>query len=248
MLPRARLLALSLGLCLGLPATAQGAQTARISARFDPERLGAATTVSLSFAIWSSDRAPAALTAVQLAYPPNLGFATSGLGVAACPAATLEEVGPLSCPPNSRMGGGDAQVEIPIGPEMVRENVSLQLFAGPSPDGYLHVLLYVNGLFPVSAQVVMSGVLLPGGLSIVIPPIPSLPAGPYVAVTRMRLTLGGNLTYYERVGTRLLAYHPAGVGLPRTCPRGGFSFAASFAFLDGSASRAHTAVPCPRRR
>jgi hypothetical protein len=64
----------------------------------------------------------------------------------------------------------------------------------------------------------------------------------------MRLTLGGNLTYYERVGSRNVAYHPAGVGLPRSCPRGGFPFAASFAFIDGSASRARTAVACPRRR
>jgi hypothetical protein len=62
------------------------------------------------------------------------------------------------------------------------------------------------------------------------------------------MTLGGNLTYYEIVKGQSVPYHPAGVGLPQSCPRGGFSFAATFAFLDGSRSRADTAVPCPRPR
>jgi hypothetical protein len=67
-----------------------------------------------------------------------------------------------------------------------------------------------------------------------------------VSLAQLRMTLGGNLTYYETVKGRSVPYHPAGIGLPQTCPRGGFSFAATFAFLDGSNSRAKTAVPCPR--
>jgi hypothetical protein len=64
----------------------------------------------------------------------------------------------------------------------------------------------------------------------------------------MHLTLGGKLTYYENVRCRRVAYDPAGVGLPSRCPRGGFPFVATFAFLDGGHSSAGTAVPCPRRR
>jgi hypothetical protein len=116
----------------------------------------------------------------------------------------------------------------------------------PSPDGYLHVLVYASGVFPVYAQVVLTGVLLPGRLSVSVPPIPSLPAAPNVVVVQMRLTLGGALTYYEQVGGRSVAYHPAGVGLPARCPAGGFGFAATFAFVDGSRSNARTSVPCPR--
>jgi hypothetical protein len=234
--------------CAGVASTTQAAQTARIAATFSPERLGSATSVSLAFAIASSGRAPAALTGVDVAYPSNLGFATSGLGVAACSPAELEEVGSAVCPPDSRMGYGGALVEIPIGPVVVREKVALEVFAGPSPDGYLHVLVYASGVFPVYAQVVLPGVLLAGSLRIVVPPIPSLPAGPYVAVAHMQLTLGGALTYYERVGARSVAYRPPGVGLPRSCPRGGFAFGASFAFIDGTRSNARTAVPCPHRR
>jgi hypothetical protein len=231
-----------------MPAGASAAQTATMSAAFTPERLGAATTVSLGFRITSGGGAPAALSGVEIAYPRNLGFATSGLGLAACSPAVLEVEGPAACPANSHMGYGSALVEIPIGPELVQETVRLALLAGPSPDGYLHLLVCATGEFPVIALVVLSAVLLPGHLSIVVPPIPSLPEAPYVALVEMHLTLGGHLTYHETVHGRSVAYHPAGVGLPSRCPRGGFPFGATFAFLDGSRSSARTTVPCPRRR
>ena len=176
------------------------------------------------------------------------GLATSGLGVAACQPALLQALGPPACPPNSRMGSGTALIELQIGPTLVQERVSLTLLAGPSSDGYLHLLLYASGAYPVEAIIVAGAVLLPGRLSVTVPPIPSLPEAPYVSLAQLRLTLGGNLTYYETVRGQSVPYHPAGIGLPQTCPRGGFSFAASFAFLDGSHSRARTAVPCPRAR
>jgi hypothetical protein len=250
MAPRAFILVLALALGMGATvatAAAETSPTSRISAAFTPERLGAATTVTFAFAISAPVGTPAALEEVVVGYPRNLGFATSGLGIAACMPAALEALGAQACPANSRMGHGDAVVEIPIGPEVVHENVAIEVFAAPSPDGYLHILAYVSGVYPILAQVLLSGVLLPGHLNIVIPPIPSLPAAPYVAVTHMRLTLGGHLVYYERRGSRNVAYRPPGVGLPRSCPHGGFAFAASFGFIDGSRSAARAAVPCPRR-
>jgi len=231
-----------------LVASANAGQSAKIDATFTPERLGAATTMSFAFQITAEGQDPAALTAMDIAYPRNLGFATSGLGLAACSQATLEASGPPGCPANSQMGYGSAVVEIQIGPVLVKETVSLAAFAGPSPDGYLHLLVCATGIFPVQAVVVLAGVLLPGHLKIVIPPIPSLPEAPYVAVAQMHLTLGGHLTYYEEVAGRTVAYRPAGVGLPGRCPRGGFAFAATFAFLDSSSSRARTVVPCPHHR
>jgi hypothetical protein len=252
---------LALALCVCLPAatalaaptaaappavsTATATQAASIEAGFAPERLGAATTVSLGFQI-APGEAPSGLAAMQLAYPRDLGLATSGLGVAPCQPAALEDFGIHACPADSKMGSGTAEVEIPLGPSVVTESVALTLFAGASPDGYLHVLVYAVGARPVEAQVVLSGVLLPGRLSVTVPPIPSLPQAPDVILTRMRLTLGGRLTYYERVHGRSVAYHPPGVGLPDSCPRGGFPFAATFAFIDGSRALASTAVPCPR--
>jgi hypothetical protein len=126
--------------------------------------------------------------------------------------------------------------------------VQLTLLAGPSPNGVLHVLVSAVGSFPVSAVVVLSAELLPGRLSITVPPIPTLPEGPYVSLVEMHLQLGGQLTYYERVRGRNVAYHPAGIGLPGSCPRGGFPFGATFAFLNGQRASARTRVACPRRR
>lgn len=216
-----------------------------MSAAFKPERLGHATTISFGFQIGTPGRAPLALRGVSIAYPRNLGFATSGLGVAPCRPAVLKAIGPSACPANSLMGSGTALIELQIGPILVQERVSLTLLAGPSNDGYLHLLLYASGAYPVEAVVVASAVLLPGHLSITVPPIPSLPEAPYVSLAQLRMTLGGNLTYYETVRGQSIPYRPSGVGLPQTCPRGGFSFVATFAFLDGSHSRADTTVPCP---
>jgi hypothetical protein len=56
-----------------------------------------------------------------------------------------------------------------------------------------------------------------------------------------------HLTYYERPHGRRKTYHPEGILLPETCPRGGFPFAVSLAFADGSHASASTTVPCPGR-
>ena len=239
--------ALTIAMLATVTMPARAAQHASIDAAFNPEHLGAATTVSVAFRIAGVHATPAALTGVSLEYPRNLGFATSGLGLASCRPVALETFGPSACPANSLMGKGAATVEVPIGPSLVREGVALSVFAGPSPDGYLHMLIYVNGVFPVSAQVVLSGVLLPGRISITLPPIPSLPEAPYVSVANMHLTLGGNLKYFETVHGRSVPYRPPGVGLPLTCPHRGFAFAATFEFLNGAHAGAHTAVPCPRQ-
>jgi hypothetical protein len=256
-------LALALALCVCAPSAAgakqggrhgarQGGrhgarQAAKLQASLTPERLGAATTVSLGIEITAKTRVPAALRSIQLAYPRNLGLATSGLGLASCSPTALEALGVEACPANSRMGSGSALVEIPVGSDIVKEKVRLSLFAGPSRDGYLHVLVYVSSALAVEAGLVFSGVLLAGRLHIAVPLIPALPGAPDVAVTRMQVTLGGPLTYYEWVHGRNVAYHPPGVGLPDSCPGGGFAFAATFAFADGSHARARAAVPCPRR-
>jgi hypothetical protein len=219
-----------------------------MSAAFTPEHLGAPTTASFGFEIGRGGEGSAPLTGVELAYPPDLGLATSGLGLVACSPAQLEALGPAGCPANSQIGNGSAAVQIAFGLELVDETVQLAVFAGPSPDGYLHLLVYARGRVPVQAAVIITAKLLPGHLAITIPPIPSLPNAPYVSVAKMHITLGGRLTYYEMVKGRRVAYHPAGVRLPSTCPPGGFRFTATFILLDGERVQSHAAVACPKRR
>jgi hypothetical protein len=80
-----------------------------------------------------------------------------------------------------------------------------------------------------------------------VPLVPTVPEGPDVAVTDVHVTLGGRLTYYERVHGRRVPYRPQGILLPKRCPRGGFRFSATFTFLDGTQAQAQTTVRCPRR-
>jgi hypothetical protein len=230
------------------PGVALGAQTATINARFTPEHLAAATTISFGFRIAAEEQAPAPLLGVEIAYPRNLGFGTSGLGVAACSPESLELLGPKACPPDARMGTGSALVGIRFGPELVEEHVSLALFSAPSTDGHLHLLVYATGRTPVLAGIVLGGALAAGRITVSIPPVPSLPEAPYVAVSRLQLTLGGDLRYYEATPRGVVAYRPAGVRLPSKCPHGGFRFAARFTFLDGERIDSRTAVGCPRHR
>jgi hypothetical protein len=249
---RAHLLAAALATVLLSPgagvSVAGAQQTARLSARFTPEKLGAPTAISLGVDIAGIGGAlPSALTGIDFHYPAGLALATSTLGLAACNPARLEAEGPVVCPVNSRMGGGHALVEFPLGPETRTETAQIAIFAGPSADGRLHMLIFAMGEEPVYGQIVMSAVLLPGDLRFSVPLVPSLPGSPDVAVVQLRTTIGGNLTYNERANGRTIAFHPRGIGLPRRCPRGGFRFEASFSFLDGSHVPARTVVACPRR-
>lgn len=246
---RAHVLAVALALCAATASTARGATTITMSAAFTPNRLGASTTVSLGFQISAPARqVPSPLTGVVFHYPINLGIATTGLGVASCPPAELQAHGASICPPDSRMGSGRARVEIPVGGGVEKENASLALVAGPSPDGYVQLLLAATGLSPVIARIVIPSLLAPGEFKLAVPLVESLPEAADVSVVSAKLIIGGNLTYYEPVHGHNVAYRPAGIGIPRSCPRGGFPFSADFAFLDGGHAEARTAVACPRGR
>ncbi len=219
-----------------------------LSAAFAPKQLGAPTTVKFAVSIDPPPvSGPLPLSEVAVSYPSDLGLATSGLGVATCEPSTLEVQGLGACPPDSKMGQGSALVEVPFGPVIVRESVTLEIYAAPSSDGYVHLAILASGAEPVVASVLMSGVLRPGRLLISVPPIPSLPGAPYVSLVNMQAVLGGPLTYYERVRGRTIAYRPRGIGLPESCPHGGWRLGAAFTFTDGQRSQASTAVACPRR-
>jgi hypothetical protein len=225
-----------------------GGPAVAVSAMFSPERLGAATAVSFDVKISPpAATGPIPLAAVQVSYPLSLGLATSGLGLETCEPAALQIEGPSVCPADSKMGEGSAVVEVPFGSDIVAEHVVLGIFAAPSSDGYIHLAILAHGLHPVVAQVVLSGVMLPGLLEISIPPITGVP-GVYASVVDVQATVGGALTYYEHARGRTVAYRPKGIGLPDSCPRGGFKLGANLAFSDGERSRAGTTVPCPEPR
>jgi hypothetical protein len=255
---RAHSLTVVLALCLAplpvaalalVPGVALGAQTANLSAAFAPERLGAPTTVSFGFEIHGEGGAiPSPLTGIDFHYPAELGLGTSGLGLAACEPTKLRVHGPKACPANSIMGSGSALAKFQDSPEISEETATISLVAGPSEHGYIKLLISATGSSPVAARIVMSSLLVPGQLKISVPLVEGAPETPDVAVVRVHVIIGGKLTYYERKHGEKVAYRPQGVTLPRTCPKGGFKFAATFSFLDGTTADARTVVKCPRGR
>ncbi|HTA13796.1 MAG TPA: hypothetical protein VK781_02960 [Solirubrobacteraceae bacterium] len=250
---RARTFTLAL-LAFGCLATsAQAAETVALHTSFTPNRLGASTTIGFGFTIGSTTGGlPSPLTHVDLRMPKGMNYVTTTLGLAICKPQSLVEKGLSGCSPNSRLGYGNAFVEVPFGQGSGREIPEIEALMGPPHEGNLVVLFYANGLAPVYAQIVFSGELLPGSgafggdLNTSIPQIPSVTNGPPVSIINVSSTIGpSHLTYYKRVHGKLVGYQPKGISLPTSCPRGGFPFSADFTFLDGSQVTATHNVPCP---
>ena len=244
-------LAVAFALTVATPALAV-TEEASLHASFSPNRLGAGTTVAFSFHIGTAEGAPPPLTAIDLRMPAGMNYTSTTLGLATCDPAALQAKGVAGCPPNSRLGYGSAYVEVPFGTGAGHEIPEVQAVAGPSPSGNLVVLFYANGLYPVSAQLAFAGEVLPATgrfgsqLQTNVPLVTSVPGGPDVSIVEVNTTIGPkNLTYYRRRHGRLEAFTPRGVAVPEKCPKGGFPFAASFSFQDGTGTTATTTVPCP---
>ena len=245
-------LVFALGLLLAAaPAAALALPSVKLHVKLAPERLGGRSTIIFSFRIVThGQQIPAPLTAMGLDYPANIGLVTSGLGLETCSASNLELFG--RCPADSLMGYGHALVELPLGPEVFTEEGRITTWMAPVQDGRLAMLFYAEGQTPVNAGLIFTAQLLQapppygGQLATSIPLIPTLPGGPDAAVTQMTATIGPlDVTYYSWYRGKRVGYHPNGLRLPESCPRGGFPFAATFTFLGGERAHAKTTVPCP---
>lgn len=242
-------------ICLALAPTAAASESARLSASLTPERLGHGTTIGFGFQISApAGETPSPLTELELRYPRALGIGVSGLGMETCLPATLEASGPDACPVDSMMGSGNALAELPFGTAVVTEKTTLKLIRAPTENGHLSVLIHASGTSPVIAQIILPTSLLPSTapfgeqLHASVPLIPSLPGAGDISLVRLQAHIGPQgLIYDEHVGGSLVHYRPDGVLLPDSCPRGGFQFAAFFAFLDGTHAKARATVACPRR-
>lgn len=249
-------LAVALVAVLAPTSALAASENATLNASFSPNRLGTPTTITFGFHLATTEgTAPPPLTGVDLEMPAGMNYTTTTLGLAICQPAALAAKGLAGCPPNSRLGYGSADVEVPFGTGSGHEIPEVQAVSGPSPKGNLTVLFYANGEYPVYAQLAFSGEVLPdtgdfgSQLATTVPLIASVPGGPDVSVVSVTSTIGpSHLTYYKHVHGRRVSFHPRGVSVPERCPRGGFPFAADFTFLDGSHTSAQTTVPCPPAR
>lgn len=248
------ILPLALLLCACLPAGGQAQELVSLHTSFTPNRLGASTTIHFGFTVKNSQGGlPSPLTHIGLRIPKGMEYLTSTLGLAICQPQALEAKGLSGCSPNSRLGFGKARVEVPFGSTSNREIPHIYALMGPEHDSNLVVLFYADGVEPVFAQLVFQGELLaatgPFGsdLSTAIPLIPSVSNGPPVSIVSIESTIGPeDLLYEKRVHGHIVHFHPKGVSIPETCPRGGFRFQGDFSFEDGSTVHASSTVRCPR--
>lgn len=231
------------------PAQAAAAPRVTLSARFAPERLGASTTIHWGFAISE----PAPLRSFALRLPPGMGFAASSLGLEPCQPELLARAGPEGCPADSRIGFGSALAEVPA-QSTIQEHANVTVLFGPYDGEERTVLFFVEGKWPANREIILTshllGIAAPDGATLLteVPSLQVWPLGPEIELTRLQSTIGGaGITYYRRVRGRTVAFAPRGLSLPRRCPRGGFPFAATFTFMDGTSTTARTSVPCPGR-
>lgn len=238
-----------------IPIASGASQKVKLQTAFTPYRLGSSTSIAFAFQIKSPPHTvPQPLIGINLALPEGIGAGTTRLGLATCNAYTIFEHGIDGCPPNSFVGRGEALATVPIGPALIREKAQIGLLATASKSGRLEILYGAEGITPVYDMLVFRGEILEGRppygeeIATFIPPIETLPEAPYASVVSMSSTIGPkHLTYYKRVHGHRVAFHPEGVELPKRCPRGGFKFEATFAFLDGTAKTVRTDVRCPAR-
>ncbi len=155
-----------------------------------------------------------------------MNYTLTTLGLAICQPAVLQAKGVTGCPPNSRLGSGNAFVEVPFGTGSGHEIPEIQAVSGPpSPDGNMVVLFYANGQSPVSAQLVFQGEVLPDSgafgsqLATTVPLVTSVPGGPDVSIVNVNATIGpSGLTYYKHVHGTPAAVSPTRHRRARTLP------------------------------
>lgn len=224
-----------------------------MSASFTPYHLLGHTTVHFGFQIGTTNGAvPSPLTNVNVSLPAGMGLETTSLGLATCDSQTLNAVGPEGCSPNAVMGFGRALAEIQVGSEIIQEHAEITTMMAPTAGGHTVVLYYVDAAGPASVQLIFPGLVLgasgPFGTRIntEVPVTGTWPGGPDASVVSLAASIGPeHLTYYRPVGHKLVPFTPIGMQIPPKCPAGGFPFAATLTFLDGSHVNATRTVPCP---
>lgn len=220
--------------------------SATIAPSLAPNRLGAkgAVTVAISYT-GGEFGVPSAVRKVVLRLPAGLEIDIPHPRV--CTAARLRSRGAHGCPSQSQIGAGSTRTKVLAGSVYLNENVTLRAFLGPlTPTGQSTLAILGQGYTPLGERMVLPGTVLfesaPYGeaLSIQVPPIPTLPFGPFASPVTFSLTLGAPPPHRKRDANTVI--------VPSICPPGGFPFAAEFTYADGSTGSAHAAVPCPPAR
>jgi len=224
-------------------ALAQGATDATFRPSLRPNRLGASTALALAFGFsGGKEGVPAPLSAIVVRLPAGLQIHLDG--VETCATSRLRSRGATGCRSGSVLGRGRSLLEVHAGSQTLPEESTVHVFRGPNRGSEPTFEIFGQGETPLDQSTISTAILQPAGapygssLTLSIPPIPTVAYEPDASFVSMSMTIGDAVR-----GPRT---HAAGtIVLPRDCPVGGFPFAASFTFADGSTASAVTKVPCP---
>jgi hypothetical protein len=244
--------ALLVCVCAGLAGMAWAGDSLIVEEAFTPDRLGAATNLSITASFASSAAVPpSAVTSMTLYGPPGLGIDARGAGT--CTQAVLEQQGPPGCPADSRVGFGGGVAVLALPRELVREPFTLDFFFAPSEHRRLRLLAYASGVSPAAVQLVVVAKEIPApkpyglGFSAQVPQVSTIPGAAYVSIESAFATLGASdVAYFKTVHGRRALVHIKGLSVPRTCPAGGFPTRGTVEFADGATFTVNPTIPCPR--
>jgi hypothetical protein len=235
-------------------AAAQAEETVTItSAGFSPDRLGVPTNVFGSATIGSTNLpVPSPITHINVFGPAGLSLNLEGTGT--CTAAILENIGPEGCPTDSKAGFGGGEGAYEIAKEIVHEKFTTDFFIGDNKPGHVETLIYLDGVSPVSIQLVFTAPVIQFpkpygiGFSLNVPLIKVLPEASDASAISAFFTAGStNVAYFKRVHGKRKLVHVKGIVTPKTCPRGGWPGGTEISFEDGSVVTAKTTIPCPKK-
>jgi hypothetical protein len=218
---------------------------------FTPDRLGAATNLSITAQFSSSaDVPPASVSKITLYAPAGLGIDARGAGT--CTEAALERRGPAGCPSDSRVGfgGGVAVLAFPDG--LVHEPFTLDFFFAAPEHDRLKLLTYASGTSPIAVAFVVIAREIPAprpyglGFSVQVPPVTTIPGASYASIESAFATIGASdAAYFKTVHRRRTLVHIRGLVVPRRCPAGGFPTRGTVEFADGTTFTVNPTIPCP---
>jgi len=216
--------------------------TATIAPSLKPDRLGAKAELTLAVRYsGGSSSVPMPVRSSVLQLPAGLALEIPLLR--SCSRTTLLRDGADACPRQSEIGHGQALAEVLAGSLYISEHVTLRVFLGvPDETGPTFEIL-ARGYTPLDERMVFTGHVLPDippygeKLELTIPPIATLPYEPAASIVSLSLTIGAHERPVRAGANTVL--------VPRSCPSGGFPFAAEFTYADGSSGDSSASAPCP---
>jgi hypothetical protein len=230
-------------LCMTQSAFALAQTSAIMTPVLSPDRLNAKGALTLGVDYSGGEfGVPSPVSRAVVKLPAGLGLDIPSLR--SCSAARLQAHGAGGCPPQSRIGSGRALVEAHAGSLVITESISLSLFVGPPQSFQPAFEILGQGFTPMEKRIVLGGAVAPSDapygeeMVINIPPVPTLPLEPDASMATLTLTVGTNAHRLARGANTVV--------VPRSCPAGGFPFAAEFTYADGSTGNVLATASCPR--